>query len=198
MKLAAIAFSVTFGFVVSVVLAGSTYKDLEGPVFGTRAGIYSLGPLDQMIQCPGNATSPVLEDATLRVALYQTSRCLSPRWPSNAEDLPAANHQTMPTAAKGIPFAEEPTAFQRKGSDAFLSASVPLPLAFLRDSAAFQRVGVRTVNDSATHAATLDRIPTKVYDKPAALDEECDEPSVIPKADRLSVPHSQFKRDCQT
>ena len=63
---------------------------------------------------------------------------------------------------------------------------MPLSLAFLKDSAAAQRVEVRTVNDCATNAATLDRINARAaIEKQAALDEDRDEPSVIPKTYRL-------------
>ena len=61
--LAAMAFSATIGYMAQVVSAGIPYKDLEGPVFGTRVGIYPMETLESKLQLSANGSAPQCEDA---------------------------------------------------------------------------------------------------------------------------------------
>ena len=45
--LTALAFSSTIGYVGQLVSKGTPYPDLEGPVFGTRVGIYNVDNLEK-------------------------------------------------------------------------------------------------------------------------------------------------------
>ena len=151
--LAAMIPSATIGFAAHVVSAGSPYKDLEGPVFGTRVGIYSLGALDHRIQGTGNVTDPDLEDAPFRVVLYRLHHGVVES--SNADDHPTADQSmvtTVPHSCKQrLLLASEPTAVQRKGPrarkqkpvHAFPALSAPMSSIpeMDVDSSAVERVG---------------------------------------------------------
>ena len=69
-SLAAMAFSVTIGFMGHLVSAGSVYQDLEGPVFGTRVGIYHLGSMDEKIHIQKAAATPCPKDK-YKLILYK-------------------------------------------------------------------------------------------------------------------------------
>jgi len=71
--LAAMAFSVTIGYMAQVVSAGIAYTDLEGPVFGTRVGIYHLSSLSDRIQVSAHVDNATLtpKDFGYRVVLYK-------------------------------------------------------------------------------------------------------------------------------
>ena len=47
--LAALALSLTIGYVGQVISNGSSYTNLEGPVFGTRVGVYHVDSLDEKL-----------------------------------------------------------------------------------------------------------------------------------------------------
>ena len=99
--LAAMIPSATIGFAAHAVSAGSPYKDLDGPVFGTRVGIYSLGALDHRIQGTGNVTDPDLEDAPFRVVvLYRLHHGVVES--SNADDT-AAQSTTAANSVCSLP-----------------------------------------------------------------------------------------------
>ena len=173
--------SATIGFAAHVVSAGSPYKDLEGPVFGTRVGIYSLGALDHRIQGTGNVTDPDLEDAPFRVVLYRLHHGIVES--SNADDHPTADQSmvtTVPHCLKQpLLLASEPTAVQRMGSrvrkqepvHAFPALSAPMPSIpeMDVDSSAVERAGdtARSDND-----AVLDRLDARAaQEQGAALNE---------------------------
>jgi hypothetical protein len=171
----------TIGFAAHVVSAGSPYKNLEGPVFGTRVGIYFLGALDHRIQGTGNVTDPDLEDAPFRVVLYRLHHGIVEA--SNADDNPTADHSmvtTVPHCLKQpLLLASEPTAVQRKGSrvrkqepvHAFPALSAPMPSIpeMDVDSSTVERDGdtARSAND-----AILDRMDARAaQEQGAALNE---------------------------
>ena len=73
-SLAALAFSLTIGYVAHVVTTGSTYKDLEGPVFGTRVGIYHTEDLHKpwyQVQQDGPIDANIIPNSKYRLILYQ-------------------------------------------------------------------------------------------------------------------------------
>ncbi len=171
--LAAMIPSATIGFAAHVVSVGSHYKDLAGPVFGTRVGIYSLGALDHRIQGTGNVTDPDLEDAPYRVVLYRLPHGLVDS--SNADD--TVETPNVPHRCKEkLLLASEPTAILRRGKGkkkpkpvhAFpVATSMPSIPEHMSDTAAI-RGGEAA---SSGNDALLDGLDASAAERPNEVDD---------------------------
>ena len=66
--MATLAITFTIGFVAQVISTGSVYKNLEGPIFGTRVGIYHMETLDSK---PIPAKSSTKDQHGYRMIVYR-------------------------------------------------------------------------------------------------------------------------------
>ena len=76
-SLAALAFTLTIGYMAQIVTAGLAYPDLEGPVFGTRVGIYHVDSLSSPVPVRESSASVRQQNDTepgasgFRIVLYK-------------------------------------------------------------------------------------------------------------------------------